>query len=309
MPIQEQEWLWDQRLITGGTSMLVGRPKTGKTICAENLALKASRGEPFLGLKLRKTPVVYLALEGSKSEVIRQVRAIGGSEADTDLHFHFGPIITTNPLETAEAVRDEILKTSAGLVVVDTMVRLFPYVQSLDDYAEVTRALAPMEAVMRQTGAHIVFLMHQGKAHATSSEISILGSTALYAVPDTAMEIVRDKDGRRIFRTIQRYGDDMEPIILGGGTENEKFNIFHAGSAEDVFKREMIEAIIAALESDGELNGTDLAGKVPGRSETYYEALTAAKSAQIVLVRKEGRSQIHSLNPEWEAHGGIEAAL
>jgi hypothetical protein len=71
----------------------------------------------------------------------------------------------------------------------------------------------------------------------------------------------------------------------------------------------MIEAIIAALESDGELNGTDLAGKVPGRSETYYEALTAAKSAQIVLVRKEGRSQIHSLNPEWEAHGGIEAAL
>jgi len=309
MPIPEHEWFWDQRLIVGGTSILVARPKAGKTVTALNLALHATRGESFLGLSLMKTPVVYLALEGSQTGIMRQLRAIGGTESDANLHFHFGPIITANPLETAEAVRNEILNTSAGLVVVDTMARLFPYVQSLDDFAEVTRALAPMEAVMRQTGAHIVFLMHQGKAQTTNSEISILGSTALYAVPDTAMEIVRDKDGRRIFRTSQRYGEDMESIILGGGTENENFTIIHAGRAEDALKREMLEAIVSALQSSGELNGTELASKVPGKSETYYEVLSAAKAAQIVLVRKDGRSHRHSLNPEWEALGGIEAAL
>ena len=42
-------WVVDGRLPVGGTSILGGRPKVGKTTLARSLALAVVRGEPWLG--------------------------------------------------------------------------------------------------------------------------------------------------------------------------------------------------------------------------------------------------------------------
>ena len=44
-----------------GTAVLAGRPKSGKSTLALNLALAVARGEPFLGRETRKGPALYCA--------------------------------------------------------------------------------------------------------------------------------------------------------------------------------------------------------------------------------------------------------
>jgi RecA-family ATPase len=54
-------------------SLLVAKPKVGKTTLAFNLAVAVSRGEEFLGRKTTQGPVVYLALEEKKGEIKKKL--------------------------------------------------------------------------------------------------------------------------------------------------------------------------------------------------------------------------------------------
>src|SRR5262249_5917066 len=67
-PDAEQEWVVDLTLKAGGFGLLVGKPKSGKTVTAQNLAFAVARGEPFLGRKTVQGMVFYLALEEQRSE-------------------------------------------------------------------------------------------------------------------------------------------------------------------------------------------------------------------------------------------------
>jgi hypothetical protein len=69
----DQTWIWDGILPAGGMSLLVAKPKVGKTTLAFNLAVAVSRGEEFLGRKTTQGPVVYLALEEKKGEIKKKL--------------------------------------------------------------------------------------------------------------------------------------------------------------------------------------------------------------------------------------------
>ena len=45
----EQSWIWDGILPDGGMSLLVAKPKVGKTTLAFGLGVAVSRGTEFLG--------------------------------------------------------------------------------------------------------------------------------------------------------------------------------------------------------------------------------------------------------------------
>ncbi|PIZ18396.1 MAG: hypothetical protein COY50_15550, partial [Deltaproteobacteria bacterium CG_4_10_14_0_8_um_filter_43_12] len=57
----QTEWLWYEVLPDGGLSLVVSKPKVGKTTFSINLAIAVSKGDDFLGKKTTKGPVVYLA--------------------------------------------------------------------------------------------------------------------------------------------------------------------------------------------------------------------------------------------------------
>jgi Mrp family chromosome partitioning ATPase len=48
-PDEPENWLVDGLLPTGGLSVLVGKPKAGKSTLARALAVAVARGEPWLG--------------------------------------------------------------------------------------------------------------------------------------------------------------------------------------------------------------------------------------------------------------------
>jgi hypothetical protein len=83
----ESNWLVEGLLPDGGTSLVVAKPKVGKSTLTQNLALAVARGEPFLGRPTTKGPVVYLAIEDKPSELARILRMMGAHEDDC-IFFH-----------------------------------------------------------------------------------------------------------------------------------------------------------------------------------------------------------------------------
>jgi len=70
LPPDPTRWIWDQTLPAAGASVLVSKPKVGKSTFAANLALAIARGLPFLGRNTQQSPVAYLSLDASLPEMI-----------------------------------------------------------------------------------------------------------------------------------------------------------------------------------------------------------------------------------------------
>ena len=77
LPPDPTRWLWDQTLPAAGASVLVSKPKIGKSTFAANLALAIARGLPFLGRNTQQSPVAYLSLDASLPEMIEAFSPFG----------------------------------------------------------------------------------------------------------------------------------------------------------------------------------------------------------------------------------------
>lgn len=75
-PEEQTKWLVDGLLPTGGFSIVVAKPKVGKSTLARGLALNIATGELFLGKEVSKGVVIYLALEEKRSEIKKHFQDI-----------------------------------------------------------------------------------------------------------------------------------------------------------------------------------------------------------------------------------------
>jgi len=238
LSIQEPEtdWIWDGILPSGGLSLLVAKPKVGKTTLALNLAVAISKGEDFLGRKTQQAPVVYLALEEKRSEAQKKIKALGVT--DEPLYFHFG----SAPHEAIKEVSPLIKETRAGLLVIDVLQK-FVRVKDLNDYAQVTRALEPLMATARLDNCHILLTHHAGKSDRQDGD-DILGSTGLLGGVDTSVHI-KKRDQRRTFFTIQRYGEDVPETVIKLLADG---SLQAVGSRQEVEIEETLPLILEALD-------------------------------------------------------------
>jgi len=234
----EQAWILDGILPAGGMSLLVAKPKVGKTTLAFNLAVAVSRGEDFLGRRTEQGPVVYLALEEKKGEIKKKLSAAGIT--NEPLHFHFG----SAPVNAMAEVEMLIQKTGARLLIIDVLQK-FCRLRDLNDYAIVTNALEPLMAAARRQGCHILLTHHAGKADRPDGD-DILGSTGLLGGVDTSIHI-KKRDKRRTFFTIQRYGEDTPETVI---ELREDGSLEATGSRQDVEIEEVKPLILAAVKTE-----------------------------------------------------------
>lgn len=205
-PAETVRWIVEGLLPASGDSLLVAKPKVGKSTLARCLALSVSRGETFLGLGTTQGPVFYLALEEKRSEVRAHFRAMGARE-DDPIHI----FCSRSPDDGLAQLRKAVTSTKPVLVIVDPLFR-FVRMKDGNDYAAVTNALEPLHALARETGSHVLVVHHMGKGDRQGGD-AILGSTALLAAVDTAMMMKRS-DKYRTLSSIQRYGTDLDEITL-----------------------------------------------------------------------------------------------
>src|SRR5207247_8367181 len=131
-PEEAVNWLVEDHLPAGGDSLLVAKPKVGKSTLARCLALAVARGEDFLGFQTTKGPVFYLALEEKRSEVRRHFRALGARDDDPIFVF-----CASSPSDGLAQLREEMKERKPVLVIVDPLFH-FVRVKDGNDYAAVT---------------------------------------------------------------------------------------------------------------------------------------------------------------------------
>ena len=204
------DWLVHELLPAGGTSLLIGTPKSGKSSLARTMASKVVTGRPWLGRQTKTGPVLYVALDERRSTVREHIRALargcGGDDAATlceRLHVSFGPRPEAPAL--ALAAKIERLDPAPVLVVIDTLMKAFPF-EDANDYGLSGDSMAQVMTLAEQTGAHFMLVHHQRK-DATDPTTAALGSTRLAADVDVIASLRVDAaNERRLASFIGRDG-------------------------------------------------------------------------------------------------------
>jgi hypothetical protein len=134
---------------------------------------RCKRRDEFLGRSTRQGSCIYVALEERGEEVTSDFRAMGADGSEPiEIHADAAP-------ETAmSSLVDLIRAKRPPLVVLDPLIRIVR-VKDEKAYAEVYTAMVPLIDVARETGTHILFTNHSGKALKGDPIDSPLGSDAI----------------------------------------------------------------------------------------------------------------------------------
>jgi hypothetical protein len=278
-PCPETSWIWEEILPQGGSSLVVAKPKVGKTTLGINLAIAVARGDHFLGRPTAKAPVVYLALEEKRSEINKALRALNvGNEP---LFFHFG----LAPKKATEEITNLLAETGAGLLVIDTLQK-FARVKDLNDYAQVTAALEPIHAAARQSNCHILLMHHAGKGERTDGD-EVLGSTGILGGVDTCI-ILKKRSEQRTFSTIQRYGKDLPETIISLISE---YFLISEGTLSEAKRREVWQTMKAVLEEKPGLTEPEIVEILSLRKGEVSATLHWAGNQTPPLLNREGQGR------------------
>ncbi len=279
-PQEITPWLVDQRLPVGGLSLLAGKPKAGKSTLARGLALAVACGAPWLGFATQPGLVFYLALEEKRAEVRDHFKAMGASPEDPIKVF-----IAPSPQDGLAQLRQAAERERPVLIIVDPLIKLIR-VKDANDYAAVSQALEPLLSLARETGAHVLAVHHLGKGERSGGD-AILGSTAIFAAVDTAL-LLKRSERYRTLSSIQRYGEDLEEVVL---TMDKETRIISAGpSRKEADEVQAAEAILEYLKTRPEpIEEGALHEAVEGRKGPKAKALRALVESDRVTRTGEGK--------------------
>lgn len=263
-PEEAIQWVVDGVMPAGGFSIIVGKPKTGKSTLTRTMGLAVARGEQFLGRETSKGPVVYFALEEKRAELRRAFRLLGAQ--DEEILMHIAPA----PLDALRMAREVVAREKPRLLIVDPLYR-FVRVGDVNDYAKVTAALEPLLALARGTETHVCAVHHSPKT-AVGGIDAALGSTALGGTVDTMIVLRRNEDRTRLISSVQRYGADLEESLLDFDLNTGAVSI--GATRHDHDLASLQQAILALLrEKRAPQTEHDIEAGVEGRTAAKREAL------------------------------------
>lgn len=235
-PQEQVDWLVDNLLPASGFSLLVAKPKAGKSTLARNLALAVAQERDFFNRPTQQGPVLYLALEEKRSEVRKHFKEMGAT-GEEEVYIY----AASAPADALQQIRVVAEEKKPALIIIDPLFRL-TRVKDSNDYAQVTAALEPLLILPRETKAHVLCVHHAGKGNREGGD-SILGSTAIFAAVDTAL-LMKRSDRYRTISSQQRYGEDLPETILRFDPASRTVTLGESKKQEDVTR---MKAAIAAF--------------------------------------------------------------
>lgn len=285
-PEEQTEWLVDGLLPTGGFSIVVAKPKVGKSTIARGLALNIASGQSFLGKEVLRGAVVYLALEEKRSEIKRHFQDMGAT-GNEEIHIYVGGA----PVDAITQIERVVQEIKPALVIIDPLFR-FTKVKDGNDYHQVTNALEPLLRLARDTGTHVLCVHHSRKGESTAED-SFLGSQAIFGSVDTLM-IMKRHEHYRTLQTIQRYGDDLPETILAYDKDTRNTSL--GGSKQDEDSNILGNAIVDFLKGQEEpVTEKTIECAIEGRTALKRKALrNFVEKGKIQRLGKGGKNDPYS---------------
>jgi hypothetical protein len=264
-PEEEVSWTADGLLPAGGVSLLVAKPKTGKSTLSRGCAMAVARGKKFLGRLTVRGKVVYLALEEKRAEVRKHFADLGANGTE-EIFIH----CATAPQDAVGELLGLVKRVRPALVIIDPILRL-TRLKDANDYAQVNLAMEPFIAMAREFDTHLMLVYHLGKSARADAADQILGSTAFFAAVDTVL-IMNRSERYRTIQSRQRYGEDMPETVLEFDAERRRITL-GATKAEADITRVEDEILTVLKKCKSEMEEKEIDAAIEGRTEVKRSAL------------------------------------
>jgi hypothetical protein len=255
-PEESIDWIIDDLLPAGGLSLVLGKPKSGKSTLVRQFAHAVARGDYCLGRRTTRGGALYVTVEERRTDVRAHFVRLG-TKGTRKLRIHVGRMVgvpSGAPAyygHHAETIREQRLAWLTAaikhfeplLVIIDPLAR-FLAMKDLNDYAEVTEATAPVIALARERGTHLCFTHHAKKEEASAIDAA-LGSTAIAGMVDTIALVRRSGDSVRTLESTQRIGNDLSPAVLIYNPQTGRLSL--GGTREEARRALILQRILAYL--------------------------------------------------------------
>ena len=223
-------WLVRGVLPERSFGVIFGAPGSGKSFIMLDMAAAVARGVPWLGRRVHRSGVIYVAGEGHLTLRLRaylEHYAIATTEL-ARLRVVPANINLMHPETDLEALVSEIRKAAIGmggvaLVVLDTLNAMMPGGDE-NTSADMGQMVASARRVMDAIGCSVVYVHHSGKDETKGSR----GHSSLLAACDFELKVsvigtervaetVKQRDGE----SGDRFAFRLHPIDLGPDPDPE----------------------------------------------------------------------------------------
>jgi AAA domain len=247
-------------VIVEGLTLLAGKPKTGKSWLMLHAAIAVAQGGFTLGqIKCPQGAALYCALEDNERRIQQRIRKLFGHDCKGWPGLRFRCEMARLAEGGLEVIREWAGRVeNPRMVVIDTlaMVRT-PRKKDQAFYDADYAAVQELRTLANQHGIAIVVIHHLRKAEAEDPLDTISGTLGLSGAPDTVLVLKRDANGGYTLHGRGRDVADLERAMTFNPsactwTMSEE-------SASTVRRSNERQAILEALQANGELRPTDIA--------------------------------------------------
>jgi putative DNA primase/helicase len=204
---RQMEWVWKDWLPKGKLSLLVGAPKTGKTLLAIDLAATITSGGKFPdGTRADKSTVIFWTAEDDLDDtIVPRFKAAGGDLANVRFIDHTvssGRGQPFNPSQDMPLLMDAIhrMEKPPALLIIDPVVSV---TQDMNNALQVRMSLLPVVEMAQAHGMAVLGITHFRKSSGESGSIGerIIGSSAFLQVARMVWYAMKppDMDSVRLF--------------------------------------------------------------------------------------------------------------
>jgi len=214
-------------LLYPGTYLLAGAPKIGKSFLVAQLAYHVSTGLPLWEYSVKKSTVLYLALEDDYRRLQDRMFRMFGVESTENLHFATCAKQIGNGLE---AQMDLFLRehSDTRLIIIDTLQKVREISSEAYSYASDYEIVGKLKQFADQFGICLILVHHTRKQPANDKFEMISGTTGLLGCADGAFLLQKER-GSSLSATLDIIGRDQgeQKIFLQRDKEHLIWNLDH----------------------------------------------------------------------------------
>ena len=248
-------------LIPEGLTLLVARPKKGKSWLALNVGTALTGGYLALGkIEVERIEVLALFLEDTPRRIKKRLRMVlDGKPASEGFHiFPQGtwPTMAEGGLERLDSWLEK--HPAVKLVIIDTLERFRGGRKAKDSYAEDYLAVAKVKEVIDRHNAGCIVLHHERKAEGSDPIDLVSGTFGITGAADTIAILHRGKGDADAFLWIT--GRDVEESEHALHFDGTKGHWILLGNADDHrMSKERAEVVAFLSAADGPQGPKDIA--------------------------------------------------
>lgn len=240
-----------ERLIPnyGFVGFLVGLTKIGKSTFGMTLVRHILTGTDFLGMKTKKTKVLYLAIEDPEEYLcVLVAQSMGASEENGGTALMYPRPLVFNK-ETLEAIAKYIEAEGVGLVYIATFLAgVRDLVKDENDNVGMSKVVGNLKALARRVKIPVLIESHTGKAESADPAKALRGASGASGEADFLLLLQRygRSHTKRILSGLGRFVE-LDSIVLDYDLTSREFKFLQVKDDEkDDWKD--VEAVLSRTE-------------------------------------------------------------